>query len=120
MFRVTLEGPTVAGFLPSSVVSLIAEQWEYVSSILPDNKNNWYERAMRNFEKQKTKCKTAFYEEDGIRALLSYSMLCLLAAEESGGDERDEFLRTSFSVLLPMVRSDVRYYAQEWRIIKNR
>jgi len=62
---------------------------------------------MRNFEKQKTKCKTAFYEEDGIRALLSYSMLCLLAAEESGGDERDEFLRTSFSVLLPMVRSDV-------------
>ena len=36
MFGVTLEGPTVAGFLPSSVVSLIAEQWEYVSSILPD------------------------------------------------------------------------------------
>ena len=64
---------------------------------------------MRNFEKQSTKCKTAFYgEEDGIRALLSYSMLCLLAAEQSGGDERDELLKNSFSVLLPMVSSDVR------------
>jgi hypothetical protein len=31
----------------------------------------------------------SIYEEDGIRALLSYAMLCLLAAEESGGDKRD-------------------------------
>jgi len=74
-------------------------------------KMDWYERVMRNFEKQSTKCKTAFYgEEDGIRALLSYSMLCLLAAEQSGGDERDELLKNSFSVLLPMVSSDVRFW----------
>ena len=117
MFGVTLEGPTVAGFLPNNVASSVAEQWEYISSILPNletlpfqmhleerTQMDWYQRVMRNIGKLSDKCKIAFYgEEDGIQALLSFSMLCLLAAKESNGDERDELLKNSFSVLLPMV-----------------
>lgn len=121
MFGVTLEGPTVGGFLPNNLASLVAEQWEYISSILPNLETlpfqkylqereqlDWYQRVMRNIGKQASKCKIAFYgEEDGIHALLSFSLLCLLVAEESEGDERDELLKNAFSVLLPMVRRQV-------------
>jgi hypothetical protein len=118
MFAVALDGPTVAGFLPNNLSSLVAEQWEYISSsILPDletlpfqihleerEQMGWYQRVMRNVGKQSAKCKIAYYgEEDGIQALLSFSKLCLLASNESEGDARDELLKNSFSVLLPMV-----------------
>ncbi len=117
MFGVTLDGSTVAGFLPNNLASSVAEQWEYIAHVLPDletlpfqihleerKKSDWYQRVMRNIGKQSAKCKIACYgEEDGIQALLSFSMLCLLASKESEGNARDELLKTSFSVLLPMV-----------------
>ena len=105
----------VTGSLPDNAASAVTEQWDYISQILPDleelpfeahlddrKKMSWY----RNVEKQgipSSKIST-YGEEDGIRALLSFSTLCLIAAEESEGDEKDEFLKLSMSVLLPMVR----------------
>ena len=67
---------------------------------------DWYKQAFANMKKQNIDPrKIARYgEEDGIRALLSFSTLCLIAAEDSEGKEKDEFVKLSMSILLPMVR----------------
>ena len=118
-FGVTLEGESVAGFLPKAVASIVAEQWYHISTILPDlevlpfesylderRKLPWYQKVARNIEKQTIdSSKIALNaEEEGIRALLSFSSLCLIVAEESEGDEREEYVKLSVSVLLPIVR----------------
>ena len=118
-FGVTLEGESVAGFLPKAVASIVAEQWYHISAILPDlevlpfeshlderKKHGWYKKVIQNMEKQSIdSTKIALNNEEmGMRALLSFSSLCLIAAEESEGDEKDEYVKLSMSVLLPIVR----------------
>ena len=68
-------------------------------------RTSWYQKVMGNIEKQSIDSKKIQYygEDDGIKALLSFSSLCLLAAEGSEGDEKDELLGFSLSVLLPIV-----------------
>lgn len=46
----------------------------------------------------------SFREGDGLMTLLSFSMICLVAAEHSDADESDQFLKLALSVILPMVR----------------
>lgn len=46
----------------------------------------------------------SFREGDGLMTLLSFSMICLVAAEHSDAEERDHFLKLALSVILPMVR----------------
>jgi len=121
-FGVTLEGPCVAGFLPKHVASAVAEQWEYMQGILPDlevlpfrlhlderKKMDWYGKVMRNLEKQSIDSKkvSSYGEEDGVSALLSFSTLCLIAAEESEDDVKDEFVKLAMSVLLPLTQFSI-------------
>ena len=108
----------LSGFLAKSVASSVAEQWERLSAILPEleilpferhleerKSTSWYQKVMGNIEKQSIDSKKiqSYGEDDGIKALLSFSSLCLLAAEGSEGDEKDELLGFSLSVLLPIV-----------------
>ena len=107
----------LAGFLPNNnyVASSIAEQWEHIQEICPHlevlpfelhlterKKLSWYQKVLRRSQDKKI---SMFAEEDGIKALLSFSTLCLHAAEKSEGDEKDEFIKLSFSILLPLVRT---------------
>ena len=101
--------------MPKNLASVVAEQWEHIQAILPEleilpfelhheerRKKGWYQKAMRNVG---IDSKISLYgEEDGIKALLSFSALCLIAAEESEDDEKDEFVKLSMSILLPLVR----------------
>lgn len=116
-FGITLEGASVAGFLPQSVASTIGEQWERVSLLLKNmdvlpfevhlderTKMNWYEKAMKIIEKQNIGSISSFGEDEGIKALLEFSKLCLLSAQNKEDNEKDELLKLSFSVLLPVVR----------------
>ncbi len=68
-------------------------------------RTRWYQKVMGNIEKQSidTKKIQSYGEDDGIKALLSFSSLCLFAAEGSEGDEKHELLGFSLSVLLPIV-----------------
>ena len=123
-FGITLEGACVAGFLPQSATTAIGEQWEDISSILKDmetlpfdlhleerSKETWYEKAMKIIEKDRIGDSISLYgEDDGISALLSFSKLSILAARSSEGVEKDELLKLSFSVLLPVVRWIKRLY----------
>ena len=45
-----------------------------------------------------------FREGDGLMTLLSFSMICLVAAEHSNAQKKDHFLKLALSVILPMVR----------------
>ena len=53
-------------------------------------RTSWYQKVMGNIEKQSIDSKKiqSYGEDDGIKALLSFSSLCLLAAEGSEGDEK--------------------------------
>lgn len=117
-FGVTLEGPSVAGFLPHEVASTIGKQWELISTLVNNmevlpyelhlderTKISWYEKAMKIIEKQSIGSIPSFKEDDGLKALLSFSKLCLLsAAQSSEGNEKDELLKQSFSILLPVTQ----------------
>ena len=112
------------GFLPQSATTAVAEQWEVISSILKDmetlpfdlhleerTKEGWYEKAMKIIEKERIGDSISLYaEDDGISALLSFSKLSILAAQSSEGVEKDDLLKLSFSVLLPVVRWIKRLY----------
>ena len=119
-FGVSVDGPFVAGFLPQRVASSIAEQWDCIQSILPDlevlpfearlderQKMSWYQKVMRNKQSIDSSKISLYGEADGVRALLSFSMLCLIAAKESEGNEREELIRNSMSVLLPMAQFSI-------------
>ena len=107
----------IAGILPNYLATSIAEQWEQLQAVLPDlellpfklhlterKKLSWYSKVSRNIGSGSKK--TSMYaEEDGIKALLSFSTLCLSVAEESEGDEKDEYVKLSLSILLPLVRT---------------
>ncbi len=69
-------------------------------------RTSWYQKVMGNIEKHSIESKEihSHGEDDGIKALLSFSSLCLLVAERSEGDEKEELLGFSLSVLLPIVR----------------
>ena len=118
-FGISLEGECVAGFLANNVASSVAEQWEHVSAILPEleplpferhleeqKRMSWYRKVMSNMEKQCIDSKKilTYGEDDGIKALLSFSRLCRIAAKESVGDEKNELLGFSLSVLLPITQ----------------
>ncbi|KAL7543089.1 hypothetical protein ACHAXR_012410 [Thalassiosira sp. AJA248-18] len=134
-FGVCLEGPCVAaqisqsalanfkGFLPKRIASVMTEQWDHIAAILPDievlsfeshleerKKLSWYQKIMKNMEKQNVDPnKISLHgEENGLVSLLAFSSLCLIAAEQSeGDDERDEFVKLSMSVLLPITQFSI-------------
>lgn len=99
-------------------MSIVEDQWYNIAIILPDlealkfdcrlderKRMSWYINVMKNLEKQgidasKISCNG---EEDGIRALLSFSSLCLIIAQESEEGEKNEFVKLAMSVLLPIV-----------------
>ena len=125
LFAVSLSGPFIAGFLSDNVASAISEQWQYMQNILPNleilrfdmrlserTNSEWYQKVMRNMKKQSSDfCKISSYgEADAIMSLLSFSMLCLIAALHSEGVEKDEFVKLSMSVLLPTVRRLKNYF----------
>ena len=60
---------------------------------------------MKNMDKQSTDVRKigSYRELDGVMALLSYSMLCLVGAEHSEGEDKDEFVKLAMSVILPLV-----------------
>ena len=55
---------------------------------------SWYQKVRGNIEKQSINLKKiqSYVEDSGIKALLSFLNLCLLAAEGSKSDEMDELL----------------------------
>ncbi|KAL9188503.1 hypothetical protein ACHAXT_006881 [Thalassiosira profunda] len=121
-FGVSFEGSSAAGFLPGSVVSMIAEQWDLLHTLLPNteglryeallnerSQTGWYQKAMKTMGSRGIDpSKIPIYgEENAIRALLLYSMLCLVAAKECEGGEKDEFVKLSMSILLPMTQFSV-------------
>ena len=118
-FGVSLEGECVHGFVANSVAFSVAEQWELLSTLFPElerlpferyleeqTRLSWYKKVMANMEKQSIDSKkiVSYGEDDGIKALISFSRLCLIAAEGNEGDERQELLACSLSVLLPITQ----------------
>ena len=109
-----------SGFLAKGAAYSVAEQWARLSDkLLPElevlpferhleerKRTSWYQNVMGNIEKQSIDSKEiqSHGEDDGIKALLSFSSLCLHAAERCEGDEKDELLGFSLSILLPIVR----------------
>jgi len=64
---------------------------------------DWYQKIIVSAAQLKGKVFT-FGEDLGIKSLLSFSMLCLLAAgTKENQNDKDDLLKLSMSILLPMV-----------------
>lgn len=63
----------------------------------------WYQKIMDSAAQQKGKVST-FGEDDGIKSLLSFSMLCLISADaKKEQNDKGDLLKLSMSILLPIV-----------------
>lgn len=115
-FGVTMDNPTLSGFLPPFLESEVSEQWDLLGSILPEmealdfdkeldkrKSTEWYKRVQQSMNKEGlSTTDIALQSEDkGLRSLLSFSWLCLLAAEQTEGDDQDGFVKLAMSILLP-------------------
>lgn len=115
IFGLNMEGSCVAGFLSGNAEISISRQWDHIHQILPDLEALRYQ-AQLNQRKDKEWYKTikrhvrhaskiaAFKEDEGMITLLSFSAICLVAAENSDASEKDRLLKLAMSVILPMVR----------------
>lgn len=116
MFGLNMEGAHVAGFLSNDVISSLSRQWEHVHRILPSldlryeaafklrKEQEWYKKIMSLVKRQNSKI-AIYKENEGLMTLLSFSTICLIAAENSDRGEKDRLLKLAMSILLPMVRS---------------
>lgn len=115
VFGLNMEGAHVAGFLSNDVITSLSRQWEHVHRILPNldlrfeaalkqrRDKNWYQKMMSIVKRQRSKI-ALYKENEGLMTLLSFSTICLVAAEDSDGGEKDRLLKLAMSILLPMVR----------------
>ncbi len=118
IFGISISGLSVAGFLNSHITDEIGSQWQLVSRILQNLENieyerslarrmnaEWYQKVMDNLKRKGSEKNTiaCFGEHDALRIMLSFSNLCLIAAEHNEGDQTNGLLKLSMSVLLPLV-----------------
>jgi len=104
------------GFLSDEITSSIGQQWQRVQTLLPNlealdfdthldkrKEAEWYQKIIDSAAQQRGKVST-FGEDDGIKSLLSFSMLCLIAADaKKNQNDQGNFLKLSMSILLPIV-----------------
>ena len=113
-----MDNPTLSGFLPPFLEAEVSDQWALLGSILPEMEElnfdseldkrksaEWYKRVQQSMNKDGlSTTDIALQSEDkGLSALLSFSWLCLLAAEQTEGDDQDGFVKLAMSILLPVV-----------------
>jgi hypothetical protein len=118
VFGLNLDGPCVAGFLSSDVASSLSRQWEYIHQLLPNldplrfdmqldqrMDKEWHQKIKNVIKRQSSKSSSiALFKEDyGLMTLLSFSMMCLVAAEHREKLEKDNLLKLAMSVILPVV-----------------
>ena len=116
-----MDNPTLAGFLPPILESEVSEQWALLGSILPEmeeldfdreldkrKSTEWYRKVQQSMNKEGLSTTDIALQSEavGLRALLSFSLLCLLAAEQTEGDDQDGFVKLAMSILLPAVSLD--------------
>lgn len=85
------------------------EVLQYKMHLEERKKKDWYGKVMKNVDKQDLHSEkvSSYGEEDGINALLSFSTLCLIAAEETEDDVKDDFVKLAMSVLLPLTQFSI-------------
>lgn len=118
VFGLNLDGTCVAGYLSSDVASSLSRQWECIHKLLPNldplrfdmqlsqrMDKEWHQKIKNVIKRQSSKsCSIALFKEDyGLMTLLSFSMMCLLAAGHSEKVEKDNLLKLAMSVILPVV-----------------
>jgi hypothetical protein len=98
------------------MTSAISQQWQQVQTTLPNlealnfdtyldrrKDADWYQKIIENAAQQKGKV-FVFGEDHGIKSLLSFSMLCLIAANtKKEENDKGDLLKLSMSILLPIV-----------------
>ena len=106
------------GFLSEEIISSISQQWQRVQTMLPNlealdfdthlarrKEAEWYQNILDKAAQQRGNVST-FGEDDGIKSLLSFSMLCLITADaKKNQHSQGDFLNLSMSILLPIVSS---------------
>lgn len=102
--------------MPQEITSAIGRLWQIVQRILPnleelDFENHldrrkdaeWYKTILNNVAQQKGKI-SSFGEDEGIKLLLSFVTLCLIAADtKKKKNEKGDLVKLSMSILLPIV-----------------
>eukprot|EP00804_Cyclotella_cryptica_P030618 CCRYP_015660-RB/>CCRYP_015660-RB protein AED:0.34 eAED:0.34 QI:350/1/1/1/0.8/0.66/6/1929/1583 len=119
VFGLNLDGSCVAGFLSADVASSLSRQWEYIHQLLPKldplrfdmqlsqrMDTEWHQKIRNVIKRHSSKSNSiALFKEDyGLMTLLSFSMMCLVAAEHSERGEKDNLLKLALSVVLPVTQ----------------
>lgn len=116
-FGVNIRGQCVAGYVSQEVELELIHQWKQLGSLLPWTSSldvadrilkakttEWYKSAMEKLKSESAHESVSIYgEEDGLKILLALSSLCLFSAQASTNAAKDAFIKTSLSVLLPVV-----------------
>lgn len=104
--------------MSEEITSSISHQWRLVQTMLPNlealdfdahlegrKEAEWYQKVIDSAAQQKGRV-SRFGEDYGIKSLLSFSMLCLIAADaKESQHDQGGFMKLSLSILLPIVSS---------------
>ena len=98
------------------ITSFLSQQWQRIQTILPNlesldfdtilrrrNDAEWYQKIVDVAAQQSEKV-PMYKEDNGVKALLSFSMLCLIAFDvKTNQYDQGILFRLSMSILLPIV-----------------
>lgn len=128
VFGLNMEGTWVAGFLSDEVSASVSRLWERISQILPNlealrfdtqlnqrKEKEWHKRLISIVKKHTSKI-ASYREDDGLLILLSFSSICLVTAELSEGQEKDDLIQLALSVILPIVSRECVFEFQHYII----
>jgi hypothetical protein len=115
-FGLTMHDEQVAGYLGPIMEEELSDQWDMLNSQLPEicsfnfraqlvdlQATTWYIENEEKHKARQGKTIPSFGEDVGLSILLIFSRMCMrLAAEVDEQRQKDKFLFTSMSILLPM------------------
>jgi hypothetical protein len=117
-FGIHIHDKRVTGFLPTVLETEVSNQWAKIASMMPYfpklnflervagvKEKDWYADEVENRKRANASDPIARYaEDDGVALFFAFSSLCLrLAESESDVDVRNQLLKISLSILLPVV-----------------
>jgi hypothetical protein len=116
-FGLQVHDGKVAGFLPASIESELAQQWQSMATLVrvaatfdfskrlaKAKELPWYQNGVDEFIEASTQHSIAANGElEGLRILLAYSSSCLQLAMRMKIIRRQQLIMTALSILLPIV-----------------